>query len=177
MIGEIIINFFRFLLLLFIQVLVLNQIEIGGAVNGYLNPYLYILFILMLPVTINKTLLLFICFITGLSVDLFSDTAGMHASACLFIGFIRPAFLNLIAPREGYETTLRLNIQGMGSSTFLVYASVLVLVHHFILFLIESFSFLNFFDLLLHVITCSITTLILIVLSQILTQKNREAIS
>ena len=177
MIGDIILNFFRFFLLIFIQVLVLNQIELGGAINGYLNPYLYILFILMLPVNINKSLLLFICFLTGLSVDLFSGTSGMHASACLFIGLIRPSFLNLIAPREGYETTLILNMQGMGASNFLVYASVLVIIHHLVLFLIESFSFLNFFDLLLHVLTCSITTLLLIVLSQILTQKNREAIS
>jgi rod shape-determining protein MreD len=177
MIGEILINFFRFFLIIFIQVLVLNQIEIGGPINGYFNPYLYVLFLLMLPVNINKPLLLLVSFITGLSIDLFSGTAGMHASACLFIGFIRPYFLNLIAPREGYETTLRLNMQGMGASTFLVYALVLVLIHHLVLFFIESFSFLNFLDLLLHVLTCSIATLLLIVLSQLLTQKNREAIS
>lgn len=86
--------------------LVLNKIEIGGILNGYFNPFLYIMFILMLPVNINKVLLLFIAFLTGLTIDIFSGTPGMHASACLVLAFIRPGFLNLIAPREGYETTL-----------------------------------------------------------------------
>ncbi len=174
MIGEILVQIVRFILLVFIQVLVLNQIEIGGVLNGFLNPYLYVLFILMLPVNINKILLLFICFITGLSIDLFSGTAGMHASACLIIGFLRPGFLHIIAPREGYETTLKLTMSGMGSSTFLIYASSLIFVHHFTLFLIESFNFLNFFELLLRVITCSLSTLFLVILSQFLTQGNRE---
>ena len=174
MIGDILLNIIRFILLVFIQVLVLNQIEIGGVVNGYFNAYLYILFLLMLPVNINKILLLFLCFITGLTIDIFSGTAGMHASACLFIGFVRPSFLNLIAPREGYETTLRLTIQGMGGSTFMVYASVITFLHHLVLFLLEAFNFLHFFDLLLHVITCSFLTIALIVLSQILSQRRRE---
>jgi hypothetical protein len=98
----------------------------------------------------------------------------MHASACLIIGFLRPGFLHIIAPREGYETTLKLTMSGMGSSTFLIYASSLIFVHHFALFLIESFNFLNFFELLLRVLTCSISTLFLVVLSQFLTQGNRE---
>jgi rod shape-determining protein MreD len=174
MIGEILIQIVRFILLIFIQVLVLNQIEIGGMLNGFLNPYLYVLFILMLPVNINKILLLFICFITGLTIDLFSGTAGMHASACLVIGFLRPSFLNIIAPREGYETTLKLNMKDMGVSNFLIYASALIFVHHFTLFLIESFNFLNFFNLLLRVITCSLSSLLLVALSQFLTQGNRE---
>lgn len=174
MISDLIANFFRFFLLLFVQVLVLDQVEISGAVNGYFNAYLYILFLLMLPVNINRLLLLFLCFITGISIDMFTGTAGMHASACLILGLIRPSFLNLIAPREGYESTLRLTMQGMGGSTFLVYASVLTFVHHLSLFLLEAFNFLNFFDLLLRVITCSIFTMLLIVMSQVLSQRSKE---
>ncbi len=173
MIGDIIVQIIRFILLVFVQVLVLNQIEISGVLNGFVNPYLYVLFLLMLPININKILLLFLCFLTGFTIDIFSGTAGMHASACLVLGFLRPGFLNIIAPREGYETTLKLNIAGMGTSTFLIYASVMIFAHHFVLFLVESFTFLNFFQLLLRVITCSISTLLLAVLSQFLTQRNR----
>ena len=175
MIADVFVNLFRFILLMFVQVLVLNQIEISGYLNGYLNAYLYIIFLLMLPVNINRMLLLLLSFITGLTIDIFSGTAGMHASACLFIGFIRPGFLNVIAPREGYESTLRLTMQGMGSSTFLIYTGVLTFVHHLVLYLIEAFNFLNFFNLLLHVITCSIFTMLLIVMSQIISQRSREA--
>lgn len=175
MIGEIIQHVFRFFLLVFIQVLVLNQIVLPAPLNGYLNPYLYVLFILMLPVNINKLLLLILCFICGITIDIFSSTAGMHASACLFVGLARPSFLNVIAPREGYESTLKLTLSAMGLSTFLVYTSVMVVLHHFILYSIEAFSFLHFGDLLLRIIASTLSTLMLIVLSQLLTQRSREA--
>ena len=175
MFSDILINAFRFFLMLFVQVLVLDQLEISGPINGYFNAYLYILFILMLPINTEKFLFLTLCFLMGFTVDLFNGTLGMHASACLVIGFIRPAFLNVIAPREGYEATLRLTMQGMGGSNFLVYAGVLTFVHHFTLLLIEAFNFLNFFDLLLRAVTCSAFTMVLIVMSQVLMQRNREA--
>lgn len=176
MISELLINILRFFLLIFLQVLVLDQLEISGPVNGYFNAYLYILFILMLPVNINKLLLLIISFITGLTIDLFAGTYGMHASACLVIAFIRPAFLHVIAPREGYESTIRLTMQGMGVSTFLVYAGVMTAVHHLSLLLIEAFNFLNFFDLILRVITCSVFTMVLIVMSQVLSQRSKGGV-
>jgi rod shape-determining protein MreD len=174
MLSELFLHIFRFFLLIFIQVLVLNKIEIGGMLNGYFNPFLYILFLLMLPVNINKVLLLFIAFITGLSIDIFSGTPGMHASACLVLAFIRPGFLNLIAPREGYETTLRLNIQGMGMSTFILYAGVCTLIHHLVLFFMEAFNFIGFFDLLLRTLTNSLASFALIMLSQVLSQRSKE---
>lgn len=174
MLGEIFIQLFRFLLLIFVQVLVLDQIQISGWVNGYFNPYLYILFLLMLPVNINRLLLLVLCFLTGLSIDVFTGTMGMHASACLMLGLVRPGLLHLLAPRDGYESTLRLTMQGMGGSTFLVYASLMTLIHHTTLFLLEAFNFLQFFDLLLHVITCTLFTMVLIVMSQVLSQRSRE---
>jgi rod shape-determining protein MreD len=154
---------------------VLNKIEIGGVLNGYFNPFLYILFLLMLPVNINKVLLLFLAFFTGLIIDIFSGTPGMHAAACLVLAFIRPGFLNLIAPREGYESTLKLTIQGMGVSTFIVYAGICTLVHHAILFFIEAFNFLNFFDLILRVFTNSLSSFALIMLSQLLSQRTKES--
>jgi rod shape-determining protein MreD len=173
MISDILINIVRFFLIIFLQVLVLDQLEISGPVNGYFNAYLYILFILMLPVNINKLLLLFLSFVTGLTIDFFSGTLGMHASASLVIAFIRPAFLHVVAPREGYESTIRLTMQGMGGSTFLVYAGAMTVVHHLSLLLIEAFNFLNFFDLLLRVITCSVFTMLLIVMSQVLSQRSK----
>lgn len=174
MLNDIFVNIIRFFLLIFIQILVLNKLELGGPLNAYFNPNLYILFILMLPVYINRILLLIIALLTGLAVDMFMGTAGMHGSACLLLGFIRPGFINLIAPREGYETTLRLNIQGMGVYTFIFYIGVSTLAHHALLFLIEAFNFLHFWDLILRILTNSIATILLILLSQFLTQRQKE---
>jgi len=163
MIGELIKNIIRFIVLLFVQVLVINQIEL----TGYINPYLYIMFIMMLPINLNKHLVLLLSLLMGLSIDIFSNTVGMHISACLLIGFLRPYLLNVIAPREGIEIVLSLDIRGLGISKFAVYASLMVVIHHFWLYLIESFSFLNIFDLLIRIILSAIATLLLILISQL----------
>lgn len=163
----------RFLLLIFIQVFILNQIVLPGSLNGYVNPNIYILFLLMLPLNINRNLLLVISFLCGLTIDFFNSTAGMHASACLVIGLSRPAFINVVIPRDGYENTVDMTVGGLGFQTFFIYSGVLTFVHHFILYLIEAFNFINFIDLLLRVVVSGIATLVLIAFSQLLTLKNK----
>jgi len=82
---------FRFVALVLLQVLVLNNINLGG----YIHPSVYILFILLLPVRMNKNLVLFIAFFTGLSIDYFGNTLGLHAGASVLLAFARPGVLNL----------------------------------------------------------------------------------
>jgi len=175
MIGEIISNIVRFILLMIVQILLINQIHYPDAINGFINPQLYILFILMIPVYTNKVLMMLMAFLTGLCIDIFSGTAGMHASACLWIAFIRPSLLNLIAPRDGYETTLQLNLKGMGFDKFIIYVGTLVLVHHIWLFSLEAFNFLDFFQVIVRILMSSIATLIFILISQIITQSKNYA--
>ncbi|MCB0819320.1 MAG: rod shape-determining protein MreD [Bacteroidetes bacterium] len=173
MILRILQNLFRFLILVFIQVFILNQIVLPGDLNAYINPNIYVLFLLMLPIQINRLLLLFICFLCGLSIDIFMSTAGLHASACLFIGLVRPGLINLVISRESNDNNIELSMSGMGIQSFLIYASVLIVVHHFALMLLEAFNFLHFLNLLLRVVTASLSTIILITLSQLLIIRNR----
>src|SRR5512137_2722988 len=88
-----------FVILIFLQVLLFNNIQF----SGYINPYVYVMLILLLPVEIPSWLLLIICFFSGLTVDLFNGTPGIHTSATVFSGFIRPYILRFISPRDGYE--------------------------------------------------------------------------
>src|SRR5262245_41757686 len=132
---------FQFILLVLLQVLVLNHIQL----NGYINPYIYIYFILLLPVGISDSLLLLIAFTLGFCVDIFSSSGGMHSAATVFLAFCRPAVLKLIAPRDGYDLEIRLNAKTMGIKWFLTYASILVTLHHLTLFYIEVFRFSEFF--------------------------------
>src|ERR1051325_3534057 len=148
MINDILINIGRFILLTLIQVLILNNIHLGG----YVSPYLYVLFILLLPINMPKWLILPICLITGLVIDMFSDTMGLHAAACVFIGYCRPYLLKLIAPREGYVFDAKPNLNSMSLRWFITYASVLVVLHHLVLFYAEIFRFSEFFSTLLRVI-------------------------
>lgn len=160
--NDIVANSIRFIFLVLFQVLVLNNIQL----SGFLNPFLYILFILMLPFHTPKWLVLILAFILGLCIDMFSDTGGLHAAACVVMGFARQPILNLIAPNDGYDVVHRPTLKQFGFGWFLTYAGILVLVHHFVLFYLEVFTFSHFFLTLLRILLSSIFTLILIFISQ-----------
>jgi rod shape-determining protein MreD len=155
---------FQFLVLVLLQVFILNHIQLGG----YVNPYLYILFILILPINTPKWLLLVLGFVLGLTIDLFTHTPGMNSSATVLIAFIRPYVLEIIAPREGYEKDSSPRVKLYGFTWFLRYTVILVLVHHFVLFYIEVFRFTDFFYTLGRVILSTAFSTILIVTSQYL---------
>jgi rod shape-determining protein MreD len=162
MINDVIKNSFRFLFLVLFQVLILNNIEL----SGYLNPFLYVLFILMLPFQTPKWLVLVLAFIIGISVDMFSNTGGLHAAAAVFMAFMRQPILKLISPREGYDVVQSPTIQQFGFGWFFSYAGILVLIHHLFLFYMEAFHFTQFSTTFLRAILSSLFTLSLIFISQ-----------
>lgn len=170
MITELIRNIIRFIVLVLVQVLVIKNIELGR----FINPFIYVLFLIVLPFETPKWALLFIAFLLGITIDLFYDTAGMHAAACVFIGYIRPGVLKLFSPRDGYESGTQPTIQYLGVPWFLSYSAIIVVIHHLILFFMEIFRFSEFFSTLLRVIVSSIFTLILIVVSQYLFTRKKE---
>ena len=163
MIRDILTYLFAFVLLVLTQVVILNNIELGG----YINPYLYVLFILTLPFETNDNLVLFLAFLIGLTIDIFSSTMGFHTSAAVFMAFSRKYILKLIQPRGGYEFGTTPSLQHMGLSWFMTYAVILVVLHHLFLFYTESFNFSQFFSTFGRVIVSSIFTLILIFIVQL----------
>lgn len=164
MINGIIRNIFRFIILVLLQALIIKNIELGQ----YINPFLYILFILILPFDTPNWLLLLSCFLLGVSVDMFYDTAGMHAAASVFMAFCRPGVLKFFSPREGYDLNAQPTMQYLGAPWFFSYAGTLTLLHHLVLFYIEVFRFEEFFSTLFRVILSSIFTMLLIAVSQLL---------
>ena len=148
-----------FILLILLQVLLFNNIEF----SGYVNPYVYIMFILLLPVEISSWLLLVIAFFTGLTIDLFCGSPGMHASATVLAGFVRPYILRLLSPRDGYETGSDPSMIIYGFKWFLIYTLIIVLIHHTALFYLEVFRFTDFFRTLLRVILSSLFSITFII--------------
>ena len=172
MITTILANIIRFILLILLQVLVLDQLDLA---NSYVVPYLYVLFLLMLPLELPGWASLLIGAVTGLAMDFFNSTPGMHTSACIVMMYLRISLLKLIAPREGYEHGMRATASRMGLTWFLTYSSLLVLAHHLWLFLIELHSFDLFFGTFLRALLSALTTLVLVLLAQFLTSvKDRE---
>jgi rod shape-determining protein MreD len=170
MIVDILRILLRFVLLVAIQVLVLNNVQLGG----YINPYLYVMFLLMLPINTPRLLLLLAAVITGLTIDMFQNTMGMHASACLILAYMRPGWLKMIAPRDGYDIEAEPSVKKFGFQWFVVYASVMILIHHFFLFFIEVFRFSEFGSTLIRIILSSLVTLLMVLLSQYLITKPSE---
>ncbi|HLC83855.1 MAG TPA: rod shape-determining protein MreD [Bacteroidia bacterium] len=170
MTNTIIRNIIRFFVLVLVQVLVVKNIELGR----FINPFLYVLFILVLPFETPKWLLLVASFFLGITIDMFYDTSGMHAAACVLMAYVRPGILKLFSPRDCYEFGTQPSIQYLGTPWFLSYAGILVLIHHLVLFYIEIFRFSEFFSTFFRVIVSSIFTLLLVVISQYLFQRKKE---
>ncbi|MBA3705814.1 MAG: rod shape-determining protein MreD [Bacteroidetes bacterium] len=169
MLSEVIRNIFRFILLILVQVLVIKNIELGR----FINPFIYVLFIIILPFETPKWLLLLVAFVFGITIDMFYDTAGMHAAATVFMAYIRPGVLKLFSPRDGYEFGTQPTIQYLGVPWFLSYSGILIFLHHLFLFYIEIFRLNEFFSTFFRVIVSSIFTILLVVLSQYLFHRKK----
>lgn len=170
MIVNLITQLFRFVFLIGLQVVLLNHIQW----NGYVNPYVYVLFILLLPVEIPNWLLLIVAFVTGLTMDMFGSSGGIHAAATVFMAFARPGVLRLIAPRDGYESDMKLIPQVMGFKWFITYVGIMVLLHHLLCFYIEVFRFSEFFITFFKAVLNSAITVTLIVVGEYLFGQSKK---
>jgi len=163
---------FNFIFLITLQVLILNRIEF----SGYLNPYLYVLFILTLPFETPGWLLLFLSLIMGLTIDMFSNTPGMHMAASLLLAYLRPLTLMRISPRDSYEPGT-LPLPGYyGFPWFFKYAAILIFIHHTFYFIIESFSLNNILSILFKSISSTLFTLVIMAITLLFTYKKRQRI-
>jgi hypothetical protein len=135
--------------------------------------FVYIAFILLLPFEIDAVLLLLFGFGTGLMIDVFYDTLGIHAAACVLTAFVRPWILRFITPRGGYEVGMQLSIRSMGLDWFAPYAFILILIHHLTLFFIEASDISLFFTALLKAFCSAILTWALILITQYLFSSRR----
>lgn len=159
-----IINIIRFLLLVLLQVFIVDRVQL----NVYINPYIYILFILLLPMDIPKWALILLAFITGLSIDFFSGVLGIHAAACVFIAFLRPGIIKLVGEKEDAEPGLEPNIRNFGFLWFITYVGLMVFLHHLVLFYIEVFRFNELLNTMLRVLASSLVSVLLILIIQLL---------
>lgn len=163
-------NIVRFLALILIQVLIMNRFNF----YGFLNPYVYILFILMLPFETPGWLLLLLSFATGLTIDIFGGTLGLHAASSVFAGFIRPGVIKLVGEKPEYDITTQPTLHQMGLKWFMAYAAIMIFGHHMFLNFIDVFSFTEFWQTLLRVIVSSLFTFLFVILFQYIFVRSKE---
>lgn len=157
-------NSLRFILLIPIQVFVLDRINLGG----FVNPYFYILFILMLPFETPGWLLLLLSFLMGFMIDLLSGTPGLNTASSTLVAFARPVVIKSLSSSREYEKGIQPSVHDLGFRWFISYALILTFIHHFLLFQLEVFRFSGFWFCLQRSIYSTLFTLVLLLLSQLL---------
>jgi hypothetical protein len=164
MTSKIFINIIRFLILVFLQVFILENINL----RGYINPYLYVYFILLLPFETPGWLLLISSFVLGFSIDTFLGTLGIHTASSVLMAFSRPLVIKAIPSRKDFEPGMKPSISDLGFLWFFSYSLILILIHHLALFYIEVFRFTDFFNTFLRVVISCFFTLLLVIIAQYL---------
>ena len=153
-------NALLFIGLILLQVIVLNNINF----LGYINPFLYILFIFLYPIRKDDAGMLVLAFLLGLFIDMFSDSGGINAAATLFIAFVRiPVLQSVIGKRElDYGAV---NIFKLPFPKLLLYVFILTAMHHLLVFGLEYFKWSKFGIILLKTVLTTIFTIILTMIS------------
>jgi rod shape-determining protein MreD len=166
----ILINTIRFIVLVFLQVFLLKNITLYNLST----PYLYILFVLLLPFEIPNVLLFALSFVLGLTIDAFYDTPGLHAAACVALALVRVLFISITVQKDGFDNEPEPTLSIMGFRWFFTYILILTLFHHFFLLNLEVFSFSEIQYTLSRVVLSSIFTVFLILISGLLFFKRKE---
>ena len=162
------INIARFILLLLVQVMICNHINF----LGYINPYIYIIFIFLFPIKEERLVLLLTSFLLGMLVDMFSDSGGVHAAAAVSLAYARPILLKSSFGMLYEHQSIKFRNTDIGS--LITYISLGTVIHHLILFSLEIFNISNILLILQKTLFSSIFTIILSVLIIILFSRNRK---
>lgn len=162
-------NLLRLVMLLLAQVLFFSNVNF----SPFINPYVYHLFILLLPYQLPKPLLLLIGFGEGLMLDMFLGSPGMHAAATVFLAYLRPYLIGLITPK-GTEFEISPNIYSQGLSWFLIYLTLATLIHQLFYFILEAAGFYNFFLLLIKILLSTVCSVGFMIILLYLFSKNRK---
>jgi rod shape-determining protein MreD len=154
-----------------LQVLVVDNIRLFGIIT----PFIYLYVILKLPVDTSRTSVIIISFLLGLVIDIFSNTFGMHAAACTLIGFVRTPLLERLVDMRDLPGDVVPSYRLFGFVKFIRYASLIVAIHHAALFLIESFSLFQPWQMLVRMLSSiALTSLLILILEAFNLGKRRS---
>lgn len=170
--NRIFISILGFILFLMAQVLLLKNLVLFGSAFCFL----YVLYILLLPVDLKIIPTLLIAFVLGLGVDFFYDTLGIHTASILFIAFVRKQWLSTVTPTGGYDDDISPSMLNMGIGWFATYALPIFLVHHSLFFFIESWGTQLFFPVLQKIIASVIFVFLMSIIVQLLFYRRRKGI-
>lgn len=166
--NDLVKNLVRITLIVLIQVLILRRLNLSIGSFNYIHILFYPVLIMILPLRISKPLLLIIGFVIGLVVDVFYDSLGVHASACVFLAYIRPYVLSVFEPRGGFSVNTSPTKHNLGMYWFLRYAAAMLLLHLLFYFSMEVFTVVYLKEIILRTIFSFIFSFAFIMLYKLL---------
>ncbi|PSL04424.1 rod shape-determining protein MreD [Cecembia rubra] len=161
-----------FLLYFLVQVLMFKNMVIFGVAFCFL----YVLYILLLPVEMKTIPMMLIAFILGLGVDMFYDTMGMHIFSLVAIAFVRNFWLGILTPTGGYDENLQPSMLNMGLGWFVTYSLPLFFLHHLLFFYIDSLGTNLFFPVVQKIVASTIFVFVMSIIVQLLFYRRRRGI-
>ena len=148
----------RYVVVRLLQVLLFNQLQLWGACH----PYIYILCLLMMPITLPHSVDMIIGAVVGLVMDVFCKSLGIHTAACILLMFIRPYVLGgLVNDKDRLNE--QISSHAIGMEAMIKYVVILVVIHHLTVFLVGAWSWHHIGFAILETIVSSIVTLTIII--------------
>ncbi|MDR7208259.1 rod shape-determining protein MreD [Flavobacterium piscis] len=166
--SALLVNIFRFIMFLAIQIVIFNNMNL----LGYISPYPYILYIILYPVNSNRSGLIISSFLLGLTMDMFCNSGGIHAAACVLLAYYRPYIFKFSFGLSYEYQTIKLN-DSLTPERF-SFILVSVVLHHIVLFILEAFQFKFIWDILLRTLFSSIFSIIISIIIIYLIKPNKR---
>lgn len=168
---ESVLKFAAFFSYLLLQVLLFNKMVLFG--KGF--AFIYVGFLLTFQFELGIIAAMLIGFATGVTVDVFSNTLGIHASASVLLMYLRPFLFNIFTPHGGYPLGAKPTPTVMGFSWFSTYSLILIFLHHSMLFFVEAGGFRLFFFTIQKIILSTFFTFSTVIIIQYLFSNKRDA--
>jgi rod shape-determining protein MreD len=148
----------RYVVVMLLQILLFNQLQLWGVCH----PYIYIMCLLMLPITLPHSVDMLIGAVIGLIMDVFCNSMGIHIAACIMIMFIRPYLLGVLV-NDKERLNEQIHLRSIGMEALIKYTMILVVIHHLMVFSLAAWSWHHWFFVLMETIVSSIVTISIII--------------
>ena len=148
----------RYILVMILQVLLFDQLQLLGVCH----PYIYVLCLLMMPITLPHSIDMILGAIAGIIMDIFCNSLGVHTAACILVMFIRPYLIGAIVSDKD-RLNEQINLHTIGMEALVKYIVIMVLIHHLTIFLLAAWSWHHIGFVVLETIVSSTVTILIII--------------
>lgn len=148
----------RYIVVMLLQVLLFDQLQLWGVCH----PYIYVLCLLMMPITLPHSVDMLIGAVVGGIMDVFCNSLGIHMAGCILIMFIRPYLLGIIVSDKD-RLNEQIGLHSIGMEALIKYVAILVVLHHFTVFTLAAWSWHHIGFVLLETLVSSIVTIFIII--------------